>query len=741
MATKALLPTLKNFAKQELLVLPDDIKLYSNSVPTQASHKVYQSFSESSNFVSSFMSSKFSQEKSVGFKIPIQGLSLGFGKESSSSSGSSNSNAHGASSSKNEMSVVIYEYIPKGSFDLPPSEIILTKAAERRALRINSLKDAFDFFDEFGAFSPVCTYTMGGIFMCEVRASGQSSSNMHEFSSSASSAVSSKISGSIGFGGFELSGGKGSSSASESGGSQKNSKASGSVNVDVKCLNYGPQHTNIDDFRKAINQNRNEWTNIGCHLTKLKPLFEVMRDTDRKDLENAVYFLNIAHIVKELENNMVLQIEKKFEKKNAQLNFDIDLFLSCLSEDIQDIAIEEFSKMSKNNCDDIFKKFEKWMKQIYKNTLNDNLTIIQKILDIGFDFPPSDIHLNNIYFESKAEFCFILYYNDKLRRTKQFKWDDALECIAELKKKNQNYGHYILCNLELHTEVDNVDDLCVRMFYKGEEKLLMFLNEDFLEFHKVNVGDSEISFKDKILTYYIEDEIFDSFKGLKKIEFKNGSLSILNENCLSGLENVQHINFQGNKIRSIEDRSFACLSSLEHLNLSENRIESINDATFDGLNALDFLNLERNAIRMLGESNFANLNSLKILDISDNRITTIECNTFKGLENLEYLDLRSNLINSIEPGSFDDLKSLQKLLLNYNKLSSINSGIFDGLDCLKKLDLSKNLINKIDDNAFSPLLEKLECINIGNNKIEEKILEKFSFKKLKDKSYDSKRDE
>ncbi|RMZ93159.1 hypothetical protein BpHYR1_034727, partial [Brachionus plicatilis] len=155
------------------------------------------------------------------------------------------------------MSVVIYEYIPKGSFDLPPSEIILTKAAERRALRINSLKDAFEFFDEFGAFCPVCTYTMGGVFMCEVKASGKSSSSSHEFSSSASSAISSKVSGSIGFGGFELSGGKGSSSASESGGGQKNSSASGSVNIDVKCLNYGPQHLNIEEFRKAINQNRN----------------------------------------------------------------------------------------------------------------------------------------------------------------------------------------------------------------------------------------------------------------------------------------------------------------------------------------------------------------------------------------------------------------------------------------------------------------------------------------------------
>ncbi|RMZ94195.1 leucine-rich repeat-containing 70, partial [Brachionus plicatilis] len=479
----------------------------------------------------------------------------------------------------------------------------------------------------------------------------------------------------------------------------------------------------------------------GCHLTKIKPVFEIVRDTDREDLKNAVYYLNIGHIVKELENSMVLQIEKKFEKKNTDLKFDIDLFLSCLSEDIQEIAIEEFAKMSKSNCDDIFKKFEKWMKQIYKNTLNDNLNTIQKILDIGFDFPSSDIHLNNIYLESKSEFCFIFYYNDKLRRARRENWEDALECMADLKKKNENYGHYILCNLELHDEVDDVDDMCIRMFYEGKEKKLMFFNEDFIEFHKVNVGDTEISFNDRILTYYIEDEIFTRFRELKKIEFKNGSLSVLSENCLTGLADVEHIDFQGNKIRSIEDRSFADLTSLEHLNLSENRIDHVTDATFEGLNALEFLNLERNAIRTLGESVFASLKNLTILDISDNRITSIECSCFEGLENVEYLDLRSNLINSIEPGSLAGMKNLKKLLLNYNKLSSVESGLFDGVNCLKKLDLSKNLIKKIDDDAFDPLLEELEYINIGNNKIDESVLDKYDFKNLKEKNYDSKRDE
>lgn len=436
-ATKAILPNLKNFAKQELLILPDDIKLYSNSLPSQASHKTYQSFKESSNFVSSFMSSKFSEESNVGFKIPIYGVSLGLNKESSSSSGSSNSNSQGNSSSNREMSVVIYEYISKGSFDLPPSEIVLSRAAERRVSRISSLREAFDFFDEFGAFYPVCTYIVGGVYMCEVRASGKSSSSQSDFSSSASSAVSSKISGSIGFKGFELSGGMGSSSSSESGGSQRRGAASENVSVETKCLNFGPQHVNIDDFRKAINENRNEWANIGYNMTKVKPIYEIIEDTDKKELMNAVFYLKVGHIVKNLQNSLVNQIVKKFENKKSK--FDIDLFLDCLSKDIQEVAIEEFLKMSKNmgESEETFKKFDKWMRQVYNNAVNLNLEIVGKIIDIELDFPVSSVQINNIYLESESHFAFILYYTDKLKRLDPEGWNHHLECLKNLKKKNE----------------------------------------------------------------------------------------------------------------------------------------------------------------------------------------------------------------------------------------------------------------------------------------------------------------
>jgi hypothetical protein len=736
-ATKAFLTNLKAYAKQELLTLPDDMKLYSNSTPTEASHKVYQSFNESSNFMSSFMSSKSSQDYSIGVKIPLVKLpaTVGLNYENSKSSGSSNSSGQSNASSKREFSVVIYEYISKGTFDLPPSKIILSPAAERRALRIKSLKDAFEFFDEFGAFYPVCTYTVGGVYLSEVRASGKSTANMNEFSSSASSACSSKVGASIGIKGFELGGSYGTSNSSESGGSQRNSVSKDEVNVEIKCLNYGPQHVNIDEFRKAINQNRNEWTNIGCSLSKLKPIYEIIEDTDNSELSSAVFYLKVAHIVKNLENTMVNQIVKKFENENKEESeFDIDLFLTCLSKDIQEVAIEEFVKMTKSTSsnDDIFKKFEKSMKQVYNKQVNQNLEVIQKILDIELEFPNSSVQINNIYLEKESNFAFTLYYTDKFKRLDPEGWNDYLECMKNLKVKNENDGNYILCNLDLHHEVDDVDEMCLKVYYKGSQKKLMLVNEDFLEHHSIHFGTSKIELKDKEFTYYIEDEVFSKLKNLKSFKLNNSSLRVIRENSFSNLKKLEEIDVSGNKIRMIESRSFSTLTSLTSLNLAKNKIEvdELNEEDYEGLTNLKMLNLASNLIKSLNKSVFTHLVNLRTLSLESNQINSIERDAFKGLENLEDLNLGENKVNYIEDLSFSELQKLKKLILSGNKLAELSENIFSGLVSLNELDLSKNSISEIDNKAFDPFLKTLKKIEIDGNKIDAGILDQFNFESL-----------
>ena len=77
------------------------------------------------------------------------------------------------------------------------------------------------------------------------------------------------------------------------------------------------------------------------------------------------------------------------------------------------------------------------MKQVYNNQVNQNLNIIQKIFDIQLKFPDSSEQINNIYLEKESYFAFILYYTDKFKRLDTEGWYDYLECMKNLKVKNE----------------------------------------------------------------------------------------------------------------------------------------------------------------------------------------------------------------------------------------------------------------------------------------------------------------
>ena len=728
-ATKAFLPSLKNFAKAELLMLPDNIKLYSKSEPTKAKHTKFDSFEKSEKYTSNFVSSNYSTERSVGVDVPIFGAKVGLGYSDSSSSSNSQKNASGSSKSNKEMSVVIHEYIPKGSFDLPPSEILLSKAATKRALRINSLKDSFDFFEEFGAYYPVCTYTVGGIFMCEMRASCSSSSNMSDFEASASSAISSKVSASIGIGGFGLSGSYGTSSGNATSNQYKNAKENSEVNIEIKCMNYGPQYTNIDEFRKALDKDKSEWTSIGCQVNKLKPIYELIEDTDKEELKKACFYLKVADIFKNSEKSMLAQLKKRFNEKKTK--FDIELYLKCFSKDLQEMAIEEFTKQDNQDLD----AFEKWTKQVFNNATDQNLNTLPKLIELDLDFQDTNVHINNIYLESECHFAFILYYRDKDRRLYLDQWNDLLECLKDIRKKNENKGHYVLVNLDLHDEV-NEPDMCLKVHENGEQKKLCFVNQDFLDHHKIDYINEKLTLKEKIFTYYFEDNVFGEFKNLNELKLNQGKLKSIKKNSLTGLKKLERIDLEDNHISFIEEDSFEHLDRIKHIKLSKNRIQKVSQEMFNGLETLESFEIDFNLLKNLPEFSFSNFKNLTVLKISNNNLGSIEINSFAGLQNLEILYLKENRISSIEDSSFNKLKNLIELDLSSNKLTEITQDIFDGLYGLQRLDLSNNSIRKLDDKALQPLLENLETLKITGNHIDmNKVGEYYggleSFKRLK----------
>lgn len=729
-ATKAFLPNLTNYAKAELLMLPESIKLYSKSEPTKAKHTKFDSFEKSEKYTSDFVSSNYSTERSVGVDLPIYGpAKVGLGYSDSNSSSNSQKNASGSSKSVKEMSVVIHEYIPKGSFDLPPSEILLSKAANKRALRINNLKDAFDFFEEFGAFYPVCTFTVGGIFMCEIKASSKSSSNMSDFETSASSAISSKVNASIGVGGFGLSGSYGTSSGNTTSNQNKNEKENSEINIEVKCMNYGPQHVNIDEFRKALDKDKSEWTSIGCQVNKLKPIYELIEDTDNDELKKACFYLKVADIFKNAEKNMLAQLKKRFKETNTK--FDIELYLKCFSKDLQEMAIEEFTMQDKQDLD----MFEKWTKQVFNNATNQNLDTLPKLIELDLDFQDTNVNINNIYLESECHFAFILYYRDKDRRLYLDQWNDLLECLKEIRKKNENKGHYVLVNLDLHDEV-NETDMCLKVYENGKQKTLCFVNQDFLDHHKIDHINEKLSLKEKVFTYYFEDNVFAEFKNLNELKLTQGRLKSINKNSLAGLKKLECIDFEDNHISLIEEGCFEHLDRIKYIKLSKNRIDKLSKEMLRGLETLDSFEIDYNQLKSVPELTFVSLKNLTVLKICNNNLSSIMKKSFAGLEKLKILYLNENRISSIDDSSFNELENLVELNLSNNKLTEITNDIFDGLDKLEILDLSNNSIRKLDDKALKPLLENLKTLKITGNHIDMKTVGNYyggleNFKMLK----------
>jgi len=146
--------------------------------------------------------------------------------------------------------------------------------------------------------------------------------------------------------------------------------------------------------------------------------------------------------------------------------------------------------------------------------------------------------------------------------------------MKNLKAKNESGdGKYILCNLDLHHEVDDVDEMCLKVYYKGSQKRLMLVNEDFLEHHGIHFGTSKIELNDKEFTYFIEDEVLSKLKNLKSFKLNNSSLRVIRASSFGNLKKLEDIDVSANKIRMIESGSFSTLSSLTSLNLARNKIE------------------------------------------------------------------------------------------------------------------------------------------------------------------------
>ncbi len=150
--------------------------------------------------------------------------------------------------------------------------------------------------------------------------------------------------------------------------------------------------------------------------------------------------------------------------------------------------------------------------------------------------------------------------------------------------------------------------------------------------------------------------------------------------------------------------------NLEELSLKFNNISKIEG--LDSLTSLKKLNLSGNQITKIDGLN--SLTNLEELNLWKNQIATLDEKGLENLQNLRSLNLREDLIQELDFDGADlSLNKLDEINLAENKIGQIIC--FKGLPALKYLDLSDNRLTSLEKLSGLPLLK---IIDITGNPIE-----------------------
>ncbi|CAD5205815.1 unnamed protein product [Bursaphelenchus okinawaensis] len=205
-----------------------------------------------------------------------------------------------------------------------------------------------------------------------------------------------------------------------------------------------------------------------------------------------------------------------------------------------------------------------------------------------------------------------------------------------------------------------------------------------------------------------------AFPVIRQLSAVQNGLDEIAADAFSFTKLLQHLDLEGNLIKTLP----VLPESLLYLNLADNRLETI-PVTVANLENLVSLNLSHNEIDM--KTPFLLFSQvIEILDFSYNRFTTLPTPIFdRSVDTLKTLVLSGNELNSLEIGAFGNYSRLQMLDLSNNHLKSLPEGVFEGLSELVDLKIVNNSIYHIDVEVFKPLAEKLQYLDMSDNKLSE----------------------
>ncbi|XP_069004335.1 immunoglobulin superfamily member 10 [Embiotoca jacksoni] len=161
---------------------------------------------------------------------------------------------------------------------------------------------------------------------------------------------------------------------------------------------------------------------------------------------------------------------------------------------------------------------------------------------------------------------------------------------------------------------------------------------------------------------------------VERVNLGYNSITVLRENDLPGLENMELLMLHSNTIHSIEDRTFQDLKSLQVLKMSYNKVKEINKETFKGMGSLLRLHIDHNHIEFISPEAFYSLTNLQLVHLEGNYLQQLHPDTF--------ITLRHSQVFKVS--------SVRNIHLSDNLLTTLPADIFSGCSRLENLFLHGN---------------------------------------------------
>ncbi|XP_017547293.2 immunoglobulin superfamily member 10 [Pygocentrus nattereri] len=164
---------------------------------------------------------------------------------------------------------------------------------------------------------------------------------------------------------------------------------------------------------------------------------------------------------------------------------------------------------------------------------------------------------------------------------------------------------------------------------------------------------------------------------VERINLGYNSLSVIKENELSGLTNLELLMLHSNLIQDIENKAFHHLKALQVLKMSYNRVKELRKETFQGLDNLLRLHMDHNRIEFIHPEAFYGLTSLQLVHLEGNLLQQLHPDTFITLRHsqifkfssIKTIYLSDNLLFTLPSTVFSGCYQLENLFLNGNPWS------------------------------------------------------------------------